>query len=144
MAESKTKATTKSVGAYIEALTDPAQRSDAKALVQLMQRVSGEKPVMWGSAIIGFGSCHYKYESGREGDVPLVGFSARQAANVLYGLLDPKDREALLARLGKHSTGKGCLYIKKLADVDAAVLETLIENAVAHNRARATTSKKTA
>ena len=131
MAENKTKATTSSVGAFIDALTDPTRRSDAKVLVQLMQRASGEKPTMWGPSIVGFGSYHYRYDSGREGDMPLVAFSPRKAALVLYGLLGHGDTEALLAKLGNHTTGKGCLYIKKLADVESTVLETLIKNAVA-------------
>ena len=135
MAENKTKATTSSVGAYINALDDPTRRSEAKVLVQLMQKASGETPTMWGPSIIGFGSRHYKYESGREGDMPLIGFSPRKAANVLYSLMGSKDAEALLAKLGKHTTGKGCLYIKKLADVDPVVLEKLIRSAVSHNRA---------
>ena len=91
---------------------------------------------MWGPSIIGFGSYHYKYESGREGDMPIIGFSARKAANVLYSMLGCSEAEGHLAKLGKHTTGKGCLYIKKLADVDTTVLEKLIRNAVAHNRAR--------
>jgi Domain of unknown function (DU1801) len=136
MTENKTKATALSVGAYIDAQTDAARRADAKALVQLMQRASGEKPVMWGTSIVGFGSYHYKYESGREGDMPVVGFSARKAANVLYGLLGTDEADNLLPKLGKHTTGKGCLYIKKLADVDLKVLEKMIEQAVADNRRR--------
>jgi hypothetical protein len=126
MAESKTKPTNVSVGAFIDAIADEVRRADAKAIVKVMQRVTGEKPKMWGPSIIGFGSHHYRYESGREGDVPLAGFSPRKAATVLYGLLGTAESEALLERLGKHTTGKGCLYIKKLADVDQAVLEALI------------------
>ncbi|HXJ88058.1 MAG TPA: DUF1801 domain-containing protein [Candidatus Binatia bacterium] len=136
MAENKTKATAASVAAYIDALTDPARRSDAKTLVQLMQRASGEKPKMWGPSIVGFGSYHYKYESGREGDMPLIGFAPRKAANVLYNTLCADGAETLMPRLGKYTTGKGCLYIKKLADVNTTVLETLIRKAVTHNRAR--------
>jgi Domain of unknown function (DU1801) len=134
MAENKTKATTLSVDAYIDALADPAQRSDAKELVRLMQLACGEKPKMWGTSIVGFGSYHYRYESGREGDMPLIGFSARKAATVLYSMLADKEAESLLAKLGKHTTGKGCLYIKKLGDVDRTVLKTLIGNAVARYR----------
>jgi hypothetical protein len=134
MPVNKTKATALSVGAYIDALIDPTQRSDAKELIQLMQRASGEKPKLWGPSIVGFGSYHYKYDSGREGDVPLISFSPRKAALVLYSMLDHSEAEALLAKLGKHTTGKGCLYIKKLADVDKAVLETLIRNAADRNR----------
>ena len=136
MAENKTKATTSSVGAYVDTLIDPTRRSDAKVLVQLMKRVSGEKPTMWGASIVGFGSYHYRYDSGREGDMPLIGFSPRKAANVLYGMLGSSDAEALLGKLGKHTTGKGCLYIKKLADVNTTVLETLIRRALTHHRAR--------
>jgi hypothetical protein len=91
---------------------------------------------IWGPSIVGFGSYHYTYESGREGDMPIVGFSPRKAANVLYGTIDFGGAKALLAKLGKHTTGKGCLYIKKLADVDVKVLETLVEKAVAATRAR--------
>jgi len=134
MPENKTKATTLSVTAYIDTLSDPTQRSDAKELVQLMQRASGEKPRLWGSSIVGFGTHHYRYDSGREGDMPLISFSPRKAAHVLYSLLGNEEAKALLGKLGKHKTGKGCLYIKKLADVDRKVLETLIGKAVTHKR----------
>lgn len=136
MPENKTKATTLSVGAYIDGLTDPTRRSEAKQLIQLMQRASGEKPTLWGPSIVGFGSYHYRYDSGREGDMPLISFSPRKAAIVLYSMLGHSEARALLAKLGKHTTGKGCLYIQKLADVDRTVLETLIRNAAAHNRPR--------
>jgi hypothetical protein len=136
MAENKTKPTEVSVASYIDALTDASKRADAKALVKLMQSASGEKPKMWGPAIVGFGSYHYKYDSGREGDMPLIGFSPRKAANVLYGAIGFTGAEALLAKLGKHTTGKGCLYIKKLAEVDQKVLESLLTKSVAAKRAR--------
>jgi hypothetical protein len=135
MADNKTKPTKLSVASFINALPDSARRADAKTLAKLMQSASGEKPKMWGSSIIGFGSYHYTYESGREGDMPLIGFSPRKAATVLYGM-GSKDSKALLSRLGKHTAGKGCLYIKKLADVDQQVLETLIRKAVAATRER--------
>jgi hypothetical protein len=131
MPDNKTKPTTASVTAYIDALTDPIRRSDAKELIQLMRRISGEKPKLWGPSIVGFGKYHYRYDSGREGDMPLVGFSPRKAALVLYGLLGHGDTNTLLAKLGNHSTGKGCLYIRKLADVESTVLESLIKNAIA-------------
>ena len=134
MAGNKTKATNLSASAYINALTDSAQRSDAKELAQLMQRASGEKPKLWGPSIVGFGVYHYRYDSGREGDMPLISFSPRKTALVLYSVLGHSEARALLTRLGKHTTGKGCLYIKKLADVNRTLLETLIGNAVAHNR----------
>src|ERR1700693_6365652 len=117
MTENKTKPTKVSVVAFIGALTDPARRADAKALVKLMQNATGERPKMWGPSIIGFGSYHYTYDSGREGDMPLAGFSPRKAATVVYGMTGSSDPEALLAKLGRHTTGKGCLYIKRLADV---------------------------
>lgn len=136
MADNKTKPTKVSVSAFIDALTDQTRRSDARALVKLMQSAAGEKPTMWGPSIIGFGSYHYTYESGREGDMPLIGFSPRKAATVLYGMIGFSGSEALLAKLGKHTTGKGCLYIKKLADVDQQVLEALAAKSVAARRAK--------
>jgi hypothetical protein len=135
MAENKTKPTKVSVAAFIEAL-DQTRRADAKALVGMMQSAAGEKPRMWGPSIIGFGSYHYKYDSGREGDMPVIAFSPRKAATVLYGLSGSADSKALLAKLGKHTTGKGCLYIKKLADVDAQVLEAMLVKSVAAMRSK--------
>jgi hypothetical protein len=122
---------------FIEAIPDPKRRADAKALIKLMQSATGEKPKMWGPSIIGFGSHHYTYETGREGDMPLTGFSPRKAASVLYQGLGFPGCEAILARLGKHTTGKGCLYIKSLADVDHKVLEELVVKSVASRRAGA-------
>src|SRR5438270_7325229 len=133
MADNKTKPTKLSVSAFIDAITDQSRRADAKALVKLMQKASGEKPTMWGTSIIGFGSHHYVYDSGREGDMPVVAFSPRKAATVLYGL---SAAEALLPKLGKHTRGKGCVYIKKLADVDQKILETMAAKAVAGRRAK--------
>lgn len=135
MADNKTKPTKLSVAVFVDALTDGTRPADAKALIKLMQSATGEKPKMWGPSIIGFGSCHYAYESGREGDMPLAGFSPRKAATVLYGISRSSDSEGLLAKLGKHTTGGGCLYIKKLADVDRKVLEALVEKWVAAKRA---------
>ena len=133
MADNKTKPTKVSVAAFIDTLTDQNRRSDAKELVKLMQSGSGEKPAMWGPSIIGFGSHHYTYDSGREGDTPLIGFSPRKAAIVLYGV---SDSGALLTKLGRHTAGKGCLYIKKLADVDQKVLKALVVKSVAAKRAK--------
>lgn len=136
MALNKTKPTEVSVTAFVDKLAEPARRSDATALIGLMQRATGEEPRMWGPSIIGFGSYHYKYESGREGDTVLVGFSPRKPATVLYGVLGCENAEALLAKLGKHTTGKGCLYVKKLSDVDRKVLGQLIVESVAAKKAR--------
>jgi nucleoid DNA-binding protein len=136
MTENKTKPTKTSVAAFIAAVADPTKRADAKALVKLMQSVAGEKPKMWGPSIIGFGSYHYRYESGREGDMPLIVFSPRKPATVLYNMLGFSDSAALLAKLGKHKTGKGCLYIKNLDDVDQKVLQALAVKSIAGMRAR--------
>ena len=136
MADNKTKPTKLSVSEFINALPDETRRADAKAFVKLMQLATGEKPKMWGPSIIGFGSYHYTYESGREGDMPLAGFSPRKAATVVYGMTGFTESEALRAKLGKHTMGEGCLYIKKLADVDQSVLETLVQKSVAARRAR--------
>jgi hypothetical protein len=138
MAENKTRPTKLSVASFVNAVADPGRRADAKALVKLMQSASGEKPQMWGPAIVGFGSYHYRYDSGREGDMPVVGFSPRKSATVLYGVAGSGECKALLPKLGKHTTGKGCLYIKKFADVDQQVLESMIVKAVAATRARHT------
>ena len=137
MAENKTKQTTASVSTFVDAIPEEARRSDAKALIKVFQKVTGEKPKLWGPSIIGFGTYHYRYESGREGDTLLAGFSPRKPACVLYGLAGADGADALLKKLGKHTQGKGCVYIKKVADVDLSVLEQLIEKAVkarkAHN-----------
>ena len=135
MRESKTKPTKVSVTAFLSALKDQTKRADAKALVKLIQRATGEKPKMWGPSIVGFGSYHYVYDSGREGDMPLAGFSPRKPAIVLYIMTGFKDCKPLLAKLGKYSTGKVCLYVKKLADVDQKVLEALVVRSVAAMRA---------
>ena len=136
MANNKTKPTKLSVAAFLGALTDETRRTDAKMLVKLMQKASGEKAQMWGPSIIGFGSHHYRYDSGREGDIPLIAFSPRKAATVLYNVTGFSGSNGLLAKLGKHRTGKGCLYIKKLADVDQNVLQALFAKSIATQRAR--------
>jgi uncharacterized protein DUF1801 len=133
MAENKTKATSVSVSGFIDGLSDESKRADAKKLVKLLQDAAGEKPKMWGPSIVGFGSYHYTYDSGREGDMPVVAFSPRKAATVLYGL---SEAEALLPKLGKHTRGKGCVYIKKLADVDQKVLKAMVVKSIAARRAR--------
>ena len=136
MAENKTKPTKLSVKEFIDSLPDETRRGDAKTLIKLMQKATGEKPKMWGPSIIGFGSYHYTYDSGREGDMPVVGFSPRKAASVLYNLIGFSGATSALAELGQHSTGKGCLYIKKVSEVDAKVLGDMIVKSVAHVRAK--------
>jgi hypothetical protein len=130
MAENKTKPTAASVDDFIHSLPEPRQ-PDARTLVRLMQSVSRQKPKMWGPSIIGFGSYHYRYESGREGDMPLVCFSPRKSGNVVYICLTDK---TLLDKLGKHKLSGGCLHIKKLSDVDSAVLKTIVANSYANTR----------
>lgn len=126
MAENKTKPTAISVDAFIDAIADPVRQADARTLIDIMAEKSGAPATMWGPSIIGFGSYHYRYESGREGDAPRIAFSPRKAEQVLYvGASHPRNTE-WLAQLGKHRTGKGCLYVKRLADVDMAVLEHII------------------
>ncbi len=125
MAETKTKPTPASVADFIDAVENPVRRDDAKAVCAMLERVTGEPPQMWGPSIVGFGSYHYKYDSGHEGDMCRLGFSPRKAELVLYILTDSDDEAEKLARLGKHKTGKSCLYIKKLSDVNMAVLEEL-------------------
>ncbi len=125
MADIKTTPNKLSVAAFLRAISDPGKRSDAKALAKLLARVSGERPTMWGPAIVGFGSYHYRYESGREGDMPRIGFSPRSAALTLYMMTEFSGAKPLMATLGKYSMGKSCMYIKRLADVDETVLETL-------------------
>ena len=136
MAENKTKQTAASVEGYLAAIADPARRADCEALAALMQKVTKQPPAMWGTAIVGFGSYHYVYDSGREGDSCVVGFSSRKADIAVYLKGLSEGQEALLARLGKHKADGGCLHVKKMADVDAKVLEKLVANAVAHVKSK--------
>ncbi len=131
MAENKTKPTATTVSAFLGKIKEPQLLKDCRTLIEMLEAVSRLKPVMWGSAIIGFGSRHYVYESGREGDTMIVGFSPRKQALALYlaGGLEPLRNE--LAKLGKHTTGKGCLYIKTLSDIDAIVLRKILTKSYA-------------
>lgn len=135
MAELKTKATDASVEAFLHGVENEKKREDAFAILALMEEVTGEPPKLWGSSIIGFGSYHYKYASGHEGDACLTGFSPRKQNLVLYILAGFEQYDALLAKLGKYKTGKSCLYINKLADIDQTVLRELVTQSVAHMRA---------
>ncbi|MFG6468299.1 DUF1801 domain-containing protein [Roseateles sp. BYS87W] len=128
-AANKTQPTPASVHAHLAALDDPARRQDCEALAQLMARATGEPAQMWGSSIVGFGRLHYRYDSGREGETCRVGFASRKGDISLYGLHAAPDHAELLARLGRHKTGKGCLYLRRLSDVDLAVLEALVASA---------------
>jgi hypothetical protein len=127
MSELKTKKNDASVEAFIDQIPDATRRADGVTLLEMFERVTGEKAKMWGASIVGFGQYHYKSErSSQEGDWPLVGFSPRKQSLSLYVLTDFSDMSPLLAKLGKHKTGRGCLYINKLTDVDTAVLEKII------------------
>ena len=129
-AEAKTRPTTASVDDFIAALPTEQQRTDSRTLAALMSRHTGQPPVLWGPNIIGFGSTHLKYASGRELDWPVIAFSPRKTALTLYLTCDIKQHQALLDKLGKHKTGVGCLYIKRLSDLDAKVLEKMVKVAV--------------
>ena len=136
MAENKTKATDASVRDYLAKIEDDTRRDDCEALAELMARATKHPPRMWGPSIVGFGSYHYRYESGREGDSCLVGFSSRKGDISVYGLHAAADAEQLLARLGTHKAGKGCVYIRTLADVDLKVLAKLVASAAAEKKRR--------
>src|ERR1700690_3469066 len=122
MAENKTKPTTSSVVAFLNKIQDKQLRDDCFAILEMMQTVSKQEPVMWGSAIIGFGTFHYVYESGREGDTILIGFSPRKQNISIYMMGGLKNVENELSKLGNYKTGKGCLYIKSLSDVNPKIL----------------------
>jgi hypothetical protein len=125
MAENKTRPTDADVAAFLDNVDHRVRRADGHALHTLFERISGEPATLWGPSIVGFGSVHYRYDSGREGDMPRIAFSPRKANLVLY-VGGYEGFEADLARLGKHKSSKACLYLNKLADVDAAVLETIV------------------
>ncbi len=128
----KTKPTEGDVTAFIDAVADEGQRADAREIATMMERLTGQPPKMWGPSIIGFGSYHYKYESGREGDMARIGFSPRKGQTVLYIVDGFAGYADLMAKLGKYKTGKSCLYIKRLNDVDEAVLEQLCVHSLSY------------
>jgi len=130
--EPKTKPTEVSVEEFIEKIQQPQKKEDAYALLKLFSEESGEEAKMWGPSIIGFGKYHYRYASGHEGDAPLAAFSPRKTALTLYLMLPEEKREELLAKLGKHKTGKGCVYVNKLSDIDTAVLKEMIREDIAY------------
>jgi len=126
MAKNKTTETQQSVTDFINAVENDAKRNDAFELVKIMQEATGFEPKMWGPSIIGFGSYHYKYDSGHEGDAPLAAFSPRKATTTVYFYLPEENREELLSKLGKHKSSKACIYINKLTDIDIEVLKKII------------------
>ncbi len=135
MAKAKTTETTMSVAAFVKKVDDKQRQADCNAIIDIMKTASGFEPKMWGPAIIGFGSYHYVYDSGHEGDAPLVGFSPRKNEFALY-IANFEGKEKLLEKFGKHKTAKACVYIKKLEDIDPAVLGKLVTGSVKHTKAK--------
>jgi len=136
MAENKTKPTEASVETYFAAIDDQTRRQDCQALARLMQKVTKHEPKMWGTSIVGFGSYHYTYDSGREGDSCVIGFSSRKGDISVYLWAEFPGRAELLAQLGRHKVGKAYLYIRKLSDIDLNVLKKLVIGSVAEVRRR--------
>lgn len=132
MSENKTKRTNASVDEFLAAVENDRRRNDAVTVCELMQEVTGEEPVMWGPTMVGFGTYHYKYASGREGDWFLVGFAPRKANLVVYIMSGFKGHAALMDKLGKHKTGSSCLFINKLDDIDMDILRELVRRSVEH------------
>ena len=136
MSDLKTRPTASSVDAFIDAVDDEQKRADCRVVADLMTAITGAEGVMWGSSIVGFGSYHYRYASGREGDFFEAGFSPRKRALTIYVMAGFAEYEDLLAGLGKYSTGKSCLYVKRLADIDLDVLREMLIRSVAYLRAK--------
>ena len=134
MAENKTKQTEASVETYLAAITDETRQADCRTLTKMMSKATKAPAKMWGTGIVGFGSYHYKYESGHEGDSCLVGFASRKGDISLYLVAGFPGSDALFARLGKHKRGKACTYVKRLSDIDLDVLEQLLAGAFAERR----------
>ena len=130
MAEAKTKPTKLSVDKFIKSQPDEQVRKDCAVISKIMSEATGEEPKMWGTSIVGFGTYHYKYATGREGDMPIVGFSPRKQNLTLYVLMSGEEQAELFKKLGKHTTGKWCLYIKRLPDVDLPTLKKIIKLSV--------------
>ena len=137
MAGNKTTPNDQDVEQFLNSVADEQKRQDSFTILKLMKQVTGLEPRMWGSSIVGFGSYHYRYESGREGDMLLAGFSPRKQNLTLYNMGGFERYDNLRKQLGKHSTGKGCLYIKRLDDVDLATLKSLIEESFQHAKRKA-------
>lgn len=136
MKENKTKATTSSVSGYIARIKDDERRRDCELLVKLMTRITKQPATMWGASIVGFGSYHYKYESGREGDMCITGFSPRTPNISIYLVAESASQKKLLSKLGKHEMAKACLYVRRMSDIDVDVLRELIVGSIAEIRKR--------
>jgi hypothetical protein len=133
--KAKTTETSNSVLKFIKTVPDQQRQKDSLAIIEIMKQQSGFEPKMWGASIVGFGSYHYKYESGREGDAPLVGFSPRKAEFALY-IANFDGKEELLKKFGKHKTAKACVYIKKVEDINVEVLKKMITGSIKHYQAK--------
>ena len=134
MAENKTRPGKQSVTVFVNRIDDKQKRADVKKVAAMMRKATGDRATMWGSAIVGYGQYHYQYASGREGDFMLTGYSPRKQALTVYIIPGFKPFESLMKKLGKYETGKSCLYLKRLSDVDEIVLERLISESVKHMR----------
>lgn len=134
MAKNKTTETNDSVAGFINSVEDETKRTDSFQIIELFKKQTGYEPKLWGTSIVGFGSYHYKYASGHEGDAPLTGFSPRKDSIALYFPAVFERKEELLQQFGKHKTGKGCIYIKKLADVNQEVFKEIITSALAKKK----------
>ena len=134
MADNKTKPTKASVAEFVKSIDDPGRRADVRKVAAMMRRATGKRPKMWGSSIVGYGTYHYEYASGREGDFMLTGYSPRKQALTVYILAGFSRFGPLMKKLGKYKTGKSCLYIKQLEDIDESVLEQLIDESVKYMR----------
>ena len=130
MAENKTQKTGASVTGFLQSIEDPQIRADARRVASMMRRATGKRAKMWGTSIVGYGTYHYRYESGREGDFMVTGYSPRKQALTVYIMPGFSTFVPLMKKLGKYKTGKSCLYIKRLADVDEKILEQLIDRSV--------------
>lgn len=139
MAELKTKQTDESVTTFLNTVPDETKRKDCFEILEMMRQATGLQPKMWGTSIIGFGSYHYKYESGHEGDMCLIGFSPRKQNIVLYGTGGAGRNDDLLQKLGKHKTGKGCLYVNKLTDVNVDILKKLLKVSFEYSKKKTAT-----
>ncbi len=134
MAKNKTTETNSSVAAYVKTIKDEKRRKDFSSIIELISKHTGLEPKMWGTAIVGFGSYHYKYDSGREGDAPLAAISSRSNSIAIYLVSEFDKREELLAKFGKHKTDKGCVHIQKLEDIDTGILIKMVKNNIAYRK----------
>ena len=141
MAEAKTKPTNESVKDFLNRIPEADRREDCFAIAEIMEEITGEKPKMWGPSIVGFGTYHYKYASGREGDWPITGFSPRKKDLTVYIMMGFEKHDELMKKLGRHSVGKSCLYIKRLADIDVPILKKLIKTSVKELKAYTKTQR---